>query len=349
MPKKFVWPILCMVLILLVSCDNNLGTIPEAQDIEEMNIPTFADFNLCKTVVLDKENLLLCYYQSIKPNSELASKIVCYNTIDNTYTEIYSGQLSNNSFYDVAFDCVDDGMNIYCKSYNSFYLKYDMNCNSVGKIALDYGGDFAVAISDTAYLVGDNDTITVYDLSRDKQKVSYDIDMGIVDYTLINNSCLAAIDGMGNIIILDCSSGSLEHHSIAEIPQGLVGYAGIKSVTDDNLIIAAPCEDSDVYQIFCPATDKVVAQHEARVCELAGIYEDTILFIECDDNGRKNSRLVIWNYNNTTKEVLFNVQEQYDDAYILDACLSDNRGTVFIVIIDNGRTKLLQYDLANSN
>ncbi len=344
MPKKILLPLLCIALALLVSCDNNS---PETPAMTELDVPVFDGFKLCKTVAADESSLLLCYYQNIAPDSEDMAKILCYDTVDSTYTEVFSGQLICNSFYDAAFDRFDGVINIYAKSSNSFYLKYDIAARSAEKVALDHTGDFAAPISDTAYLVGGNEQITVNDTAGGRPQ-TYDTNMWFVDYALRSDGRLAALDNYGGIILLDCAAGSLARHTLAEIPEGIVDYAGIKYASDNDLIITVLCEDSDVYQIFDIAAAKVAAQHEAPRCELADTAADTILFVENDDSGRKNSRLVAWNYKNNTAETLFDVQEHFAGAYILSACFSDDGAALFMVIQADDGAKLLRYDLANA-
>lgn len=346
MKKNIALLFLCVILLGLCSC-----TFDKTAVNAKIEYPVFADFELSKVVQLNSEEILLCYYKNFSPTpNRQESKLVYYNLADKTYSDVYNGELSHNFFYDVAFDVIDGGLNIYRKSDNSFFIKYDMTNNTAEKIALNYEGDFAVNISDNAYLVSDDGLIKICDMNNNEQIFAYDIDSKAVDHKLDTDSRrFITVDNNGRIVLFDYQNKSAQEIICTNSPSDTVGYTAVNTTAGDNLVVAVLCEDSDVLQIIDSTTGEVIAMHSSGVCELADVADDELLLIENNNAGRKNSQIVKWNYTDNSTTVLFELTEQYKDAYITDACFSDNMNKIIFIITEDGVEKLLEQDIIDAN
>lgn len=342
MKKNIALLFFCVILLGLCSC-----TFENTAVNAKIEYPVFANFELSKVVPLNSEEILLCYYKNLSPTANRReSKLVYYNLTDKTYSDVYNGELGHNFFYDVAFDVIDGGLNIYRKSYNSFFIKYDMTNNTAKKIALNYEGDFAVNISDNAYLVSDNGLIKICDMNNNEQIFAYDIDSEAVDHRLdADRQRFITVDNNGRIVLFDYQNKSAQEIICANSPSDAVGYTEVSITAGDDLVVAVSCEDSDVLQIIDSTTGEVISTHSSRVCELADVADDELLLIQNNNAGRKNSQIVKWNYTDNTTNVLFELTEQYKDAYIEDACFSDNMNKIILIITEDGVAKLLEQDI----
>ena len=316
-PKSFI---LCCCMLLLVST----GCTGEDQTSGYgMNLPNYADMQLMQVLFCGENELLLGWYSEPGEDSPRSSVITHCDLNTDKFTELFSGELGSNFFYDVVMAEYNDSIVFHERSSNDKMLIYD-KAGGLVELPADGSRRFTTLLPNDSYLFGEDEYLYTAGLDMVETVKLAPLESDVVAYDISSEGTeLVGLNDYGELTIINLISGDIFRLNSQQHPEGWVDYDSVSYSADGKfLILTVPCEDSTIFQVINKENGLIIGQYDS-------IHHDGRLLQVCDsslliaDGEKMAGQIIAWDYLTDEQTVVFDTATDYGgEAYINSAALS---------------------------